>query len=231
MIRLFVSEGPAGFLDFGCMPLNEPEAHQTAGRGTCVILCRPGAAGPATARSVAIAPPRELMSALERKGLSLQICASHAEALAELVVNERELRTGIAQRPMVLLLLEPEATPGISELVDRVNRFAPRALVWRYSPSHRPPLTAWTSSRPAASPSPRVEIAARAQPAPALRLTDAEPPARVRGEVPPRAQDSLQIDPSESSGDPHKSPQTPSGPILTQEELSMLLSDDWESHT
>jgi hypothetical protein len=230
---------------------DEPEAPQTSGRGTCVILCRPGAAGPAVARSVAIAPPRELLSALDRKGLTVSVCASHAEALAELVIHERSLRTGGAQRPIVLLLLEPEQSPGVVELIERVSLYAPRAMIWRYSPAHRPPLTAWAPSVPngqAASAESVSPAAVRTRPAPTLRLAGTPKPVLggAGGDEP--MEQGLPSDASRGIGGsdevhggrsrspdgpdtPHKPSESPSGPILTQDELSMLLSDDWESHT
>lgn len=227
--------GSAGFLDFGCMQANEPEAHKTSGRGTCVILCRSGAAGPAAARSVALAPPRELMGALERKGLTPLVCASRAEALAELVVHEREVRAGVSQRPMVLLLVEPEQAPGVVELIERVNRFAPHTMIWRYSPAHRPPLTAWAPSEPAApsaAPRPAMQATVRPRQAPALRLTEAPTPREAQPAAPRSATSVPAIpDAPDAPDTQHKASQSPNGPILTQDELSMLLSDDWESHT
>lgn len=183
-------------------------------------------------RSVAVAPPRELLGALERKGLLPLVCDSHADALAELVIHEREVRAAATQRPMVLLVVEPELTPGVVELIERVHRFAPHALIWRYNASHRPPLTAWTPSAPrpaSAAPSPAIQATVRPRPAPALRLTE---PAGEPEVASPASRDAeIASDAPDLPHTQQKASQGPNGPILTQDELSMLLSDDWESHT
>lgn len=228
----------------------EPEAQSESGRGRCVVLCRLLAPAPGSSRLAAEAPPHDLMAALDRKGLTLSVCASPAEALADLVIHERALRSGRAQRPIILLLIEPERSLGVIELLDRVAVYAASAVIWRYSSTQRPQLSAWV---PRASGAGQVQTvgAGAASSAPALRLAgmDAEPVEPVSRQDHPARQavasadtgrplfrGSGQADPDFGEEEPDSrqpeivAPGT-SQPILTQDELSMLLSDDWESQT
>lgn len=173
-----------------------------------------------------MAPPIELLATLEKKGLATAICATPAEALAELVIHERALRTGAATGMMILLLIEPEKSVGVIEVLDRVAVYAAHAAIWRYSPDEKPALSAWA---------PRVERAAGApaapRSAPSLRLVDAEIPFaedEMRHEMSSFNGQSQPAGASQATEKPHSGP---TGPILSQDELSMLLSDDWESHT
>lgn len=205
------------------------------------------------------AAPAPLVEELRRRSLVVMIHPSPLLALAEMVILERRLNRGEAPGVFMLLFLEPDSDPRAGALLERIRLYAPHAGVWRYCARERPSLRAWNSATlpaPSASDSIHesglagavgrgVKSAAPAHgAAPTLRLTGhdddlrlpAPPPSRATSTPspspelapPPRILHSLEAAPL--STDPTPSI-PPSGVILSQEELAMLLSEDWESHT
>lgn len=147
-------------------------------------------------------PPADLDESLRKRSLSPTRCGSVYAALAELCAE---------RAPAVLIVVEPDTIPEVGDLVDAATRYAPYATLWRYDAASPQRLRAFEVTAPRVSVAPAAPAPARDRVAPRLRLaaTDDAPPAR--GAAP--------VDGSGVSSRPPAS-------LLSDEELSMLLSDD-----
>lgn len=166
--------------------------------------------------------PQELLRILERRRVSVVSCRSSFGALAELV---RLARTGRAQGapPLLLLVMEPERLPDAVELVDLARRYAPRAVRWWYSERAEPRLSELTDAVVAGWADARTGPAA---PAPSPVRTNGTPGGSVRGggPVPAPAAPTLRLTEPVLAADRPPGPES-SHPVLTSEELAMLLAD------
>lgn len=90
-----------------------------------------------------VSPPRELLRSLSKKDLLVCLCRSSYDAMAELVMHERELRRGADRVPMVLMIVEPSSIRGAKELVRAASVYAPQSASWRYSANEDPPVAAF----------------------------------------------------------------------------------------
>jgi hypothetical protein len=203
-------------------------------------------------------PPRpELAAALSRPGMREVRCGDPYSALAHLATRAgpsalKEGETG------VLVLVDPDHLPELMNLMDAVDRYVPAAAVWCYDPAGSPALRAVTADdmarwrtlteppRPAAqAPAPRAPGSASGGPRP-LRLAGSgtlppeqtppgdsgvpHPNPDVKAARPDSVPPSPVPQPSSTPAQPSQPSPTasPITPLLTQEELAMLLSGDAE---
>lgn len=199
--------------------VTESVSPQSVGRMICVLLHEPETE-----------PSLRLCRALGNKGLEVRTCTDRYAALRMICRTGRE--TGVTLR--VLLLVEPRRLAGVVELVELVKIYAPGAVCWMYTDS--PPeqvrevrwedLGSWHGVEEAGvSPYPAGLIHE-----PSLRIVNG--PERVPDV---RAGERAGLD----SGDPAREPRrmdrederrTDPEPVLTDDELSMLLADDLGEH-
>ncbi|MEZ6241551.1 MAG: hypothetical protein R3B57_00755 [Phycisphaerales bacterium] len=185
-------------------------------RTRCVLAHEPG-----------IDPPRALVEALKRHGVSTVVCDSPFVALARLCeANGHE-----PDAPVALLLLEPEGMPRAEALREAAERFVPGAACWVYESGTRPRLRAAIGRRPrpprhertgqVSPPAPDRRTPPRRQAAPTLRLVDLEPPPSPnQGE---EANTGAPVDEGSWKGSRGAGV---SRPLLSDDELQMLLSPD-----
>lgn len=106
----------------------------------------------------------ELRAALDRRGMEVYEHDQRATAFAELC-RQRGPRVGPvapANRPVILVFVEPDRLHRPEDLKELLERYAPRTAMWLYRASANPQLRAvteqdllrWRSQRPA--PQPRV---------------------------------------------------------------------------
>jgi|GEM_PF-2026574 len=134
--------------------------------------------------------PPELSAALARNHTT-PIPTDHAAGALALLC---------AHRPGVLLLDRHADLPGVHDLLDAVERYAPRAVRWEYIPGAEPPL------RPVASP----------------RATGAGPDTRP---APSKARDFALRLSTDELATPRDRPSSASD-ILSKEEMHALFSED-----
>lgn len=188
-------------------------------------------------------PPRpDLLGALNRPGFRAKKCQSAWSAFAHLTARTGEWATCPGEAA-VLVLVNPDALPGVADLVDIVDRYNPASAVWMYDPAGKPQLRAVTAADLAAwrsgtgqpsTPQPVVPAPIRTS-APALRLAGEGPlaspsPARVaQAQRAPDPNPDVKVVPrtqrEPSQGEP---PASAAQPLLSDEELAMLLSEDAE---
>lgn len=197
----------------------------------CVLLHAPGAV-----------LPGELLTSLSKRIRQLTVCTGVYAAMAEVCTVERgrkvrESGNGKAARPgAVLVVVEPREVPGVVDLMDAVKKYAPQTNCWSYERGANPKLRAvvdedvqgWSvraplvarTPTPAPMPAPVVRPGAVSEAVAALK-------ARSRpGPTPPSGPARLRL-----AGDGLENGATGegrgrSGPLLNDEELRMLLSDD-----
>jgi len=158
-----------------------------------------------------LAPLRE---ALSRRSVDVRQCSGAADAMAELMLHERDRRARRTREPIVVVFVSPERTDTPGELFEAASRFAPSAVFWEYQTSPVPRLAGYRPSIPT-------------PPAEAAR------PAAPRHEQ-PRLR--LAIGDQESGDDSSPAPSTPDhsksstpqshASLLSDEELAMLLGDE-----
>ncbi len=181
-----------------------------------------------------IDPPRALVEALKRHGVNTIVCDSPFVALARL----REAEGHEPDKPVALLLLEPDKMSQAEALREAAERFVPRAACWVYESGTRPRLRAAGGRRPrpvrhertgqvTESPkAPDRRTPPARQTAPRLRLVDLEPPAsamdaNTRGPGDEGSEQGFGGGARQGSGGAGVS-----RPLLSDDELRMLLSPD-----
>ncbi|MFG0304882.1 MAG: hypothetical protein ACF8Q5_01570 [Phycisphaerales bacterium JB040] len=165
------------------MPTHEDNTHRPQRPGPTVVLFH------APGEPV----PRELTDALARNN-AVPILTDHAAGALALLCTHR---------PGVLLLDRHAELPALHDLLDAVDRYAPRAVRWEYLPGAEPPLRPVANPR-AGAPAPDADGRASHAPQPrdaALRLT------------------------SDQLGSPRDTPSSASD-ILSKEEMHALFSKD-----
>ncbi|MBZ0171994.1 MAG: hypothetical protein K8E66_06410 [Phycisphaerales bacterium] len=188
----------------------------------CVLFHEPG-----------FEPPVRLCRALGNRGIQVRPCTDLYSAMSMICRAEREQGVSLS----VLVLAEPSRLGGLVELVDLVGVYAPKSVCWMYTGS--PPeqvrevraedLDAWRfDDEPAEAGVSGAEVETIHEPS--LRIvngSDGGPDVRAiaRG--------------NDDSGDPvpvaRRTDIEGGGgaepePVLTDEELSMLLADDISEH-
>ncbi|MFG0256803.1 MAG: hypothetical protein ACF8GE_02770 [Phycisphaerales bacterium JB043] len=182
----------------------------------CVVLTSPGSDH----------GPGDLLRALKRKQLSLQLATNPFEAMAHLV---RRLDDDVpaSRRGMALVIVAPKSQPDASlhGMLAALARYAPLTTLWAYDEDSSPRLHSFVPGDGDSSADPAPEI--HVKPGLKEQLIEAslkrrgasseKPSLRLAGEgqVP---QGQLDDDGLDESIDPSK--------IMSQDELSMLLDDD-----
>jgi hypothetical protein len=174
-------------------------------RTHAVVLCMPGQS-----------PPEILVTALQKRRVQPLATDDAFQAMVLLA------RAGLVDegRPPALIVVEPSSQNAgpLEELTRVLRRRQPGVALWRFDSNAQPPLRAFSASgfsdhashsNGAANGDPRVVVAPRGRPSPArpgvppqLRLTDG-PAVHDRPEEAPSA-------------------------LLSEEELAMLLADDFD---
>lgn len=193
-----------------------------AWHATCLILAPPGLRGGSGAVDL-------LVRSLERRGLEVRSARDAYEGMADLLIHKRHRRHEGRLDPIVLVLVEPERLRGAAALHEATLRHAPHAVLWEFHPGPPPSLRAFRGVRPGLerdlpTPAPR---ALRTQP----EAPPAEHPAageggavglRLTGEG-----GGMQQQPNQGGiigkTDSFSWGQEMKAPLLTEEELSMLL--------
>lgn len=209
----------------------EPEARQNLGaRGTCALLIDEHAAQDAGARA-------QIVAALAKRAVIVRGCTDRFEAIALAVLAEDDrFVSGAAAGSTVLILSAAQAECYGAAVHDAIVRTAPHSAVWVHDPRATPPLGAFRASRPDAENLGIVvrDSARRARVNPrqewgATAGAPAKPQLKLSGDGPlhdPAAEETTDRDAGASGGPSPGS--APSAPLLSDEELAMLLSDEWE---
>lgn len=202
------------------MPNQGDTSNQDTVRSRFVVVCPPDEHG----RTV---PPEPLSRVLATRNANVVVRAGVYAAMCDLMEHERDVASGHPREPMVVLVVEPDRVPMATELVGAVLRYVPHAVCWRFDADREPQLRAFDEG-----PRAREVIGAQGpgvtvrrdvgpirprptqSPAPRLRLTADEP---IDAPLEPRPDE-------EEDAEPER-------PALSEEELDMLLSDDWEDQT
>jgi len=108
-------------------------------RCTCVLWhCGDAAGGgPEGGRS-------ELIATLKNHGASVLACTDAFSALAH-ACRLTSSKSG-ARGAVLLILVQPERLPGVTEFAQVVRRYVPRSALWWYDHKGKPPLKSVTSS-------------------------------------------------------------------------------------
>lgn len=207
---------------------------QSGRKQRCVLLGK----GPKSGKGPAV--PSELMEALTSKEMDVRRCDSSYMAMAELVLHETARRAGWHRESAVLVVVEPDSRTELNDLVDAALRWTTRTTFWQYTQGPEPRLRALpvetgppeeaAREEPRAVEKPRT----KSKPSPTLRLAGEDEilpprPAPVRkGEgVTKDEEAALRLDDEtvETSGGEALSD---TSMVLSEDELSMLLSPDWQ---
>ncbi len=154
-------------------------------------------------------PPEELLRSLQRRQISYEVVRSIYGAMSALCDDP-------ANEPPALIVTEPHRVPGLDRLRASIARFVPLTPVWKYDSTVQPRLQAMPEPKPIqpAPGQPEVIVRKRAIARPALRLTgDFD----SLGNLPPK--------PLKDEGEEQLSTS-----MLTDEELTMLMSDWTDEH-
>ncbi|MEZ6210130.1 MAG: hypothetical protein R3B46_02630 [Phycisphaerales bacterium] len=190
------------------------------------------------------APPAELMDALNRKQLDIREHHSIISAMGEVMAHARLVKSGAIREPLVLLIVDRARVPRADELVAACAMYAPHAVAWTYDQSAKPALRSYQSAvsntprpepvpTPAATParqSPKIVISHTPPPSPQITVVrrkggGGEPNLRLTGSG-PAPSPATEPKPAPRDESPQTQPPT-EPPALTDDELRMLLSDDW----
>lgn len=193
----------------------------------CVILARPGESE----------GPPDLVELLRKRNVRIRTFPGAYAAMAHLLRLDAAQRDSGRRAPLALVVIDPSANHRAADLVQAIARFVPHVVCWRYDSDASPRLRGYvlepqeTNSSPVKialdTNGPGVGRSDHGQSPPRLRLTgDYDAPAS-----PPRADSPAEDDPSgrDAPGPPSDEAETDapsSASILSEEELSMLLSDD-----
>lgn len=169
-------------------------------------------------RCVALLPidraelPRDLREELDRRGFDVQESTDAYDAMARLVLLERDRRLSPdSHAGIVLLVVEPGSIARGDELRGSASRFVPGLVCWRYESSATPRLARWSESQPE-----QIE-----RPAPAVAKPTSKPTLRLT--EPSLGPDPLDTSPAAAAArdkDEHEEPGA-----LSEEELAMLLGE------
>ncbi len=210
----------------------EGNEHTDGGR-RFVVLCAPATHGPGGAASGHV--PDDLRRAIATRGADLLVRSCAYEAMADLVEHERALRSGGPASPLVLIVVEPDGVPGAGALVDAATRYTPHAVCWRYGASDEPRLAAFIDPAHAGRTDDPTETGPT--PGPARPTPTSIPGAAdtIRPHPTPSGQPRLRLtgegsDVSHNEGE-REPTEDPERPVLSEEELEMLLSDEWDRQT
>lgn len=172
-----------------------------------------------------------LCRALGNKRIQVRTCTDRFAALAMLCRAERDEGASLA----ILLLVEPTQLRGSIELIELAGVYAPRSVGWLYTGTpaeqvreiREADLAAWRQRSVERQPA---EVVVTMKHEPSLRIVSgadegrpgiaAEGPGQERAD--PRAARVRMEGEGRSEEDPE--------PVLTDEELSMLLADEFGEH-
>jgi len=191
------------------------ESPQPVGAVVCVMLHHPDRA-----------PSPRLFRALARKSIDVRVCLDRYAALQTLCGCARDPGTDLG----ILLLAEPAEINGAGELVTLARAYAPSSVCWVYTaePSEQvrevrdADLEAWSPVH-LPHPAPRSGEADDG--------TDPDPPARRIVHESREGSEDAGIGPihgADGTDDADDDNAANQGPILTDEELAMLLADEPE---
>lgn len=188
--------------------------------------------------------PQDLLASLQRRHVAITDCTDSFAAMAHLCRLQRS-----AQDPFVLLLVSPSHLPEAAEVLEAAARYAPLAARWWYDARCSPKLQQVTDADIAAWAGVPLPSIASAFTAVEPRETVVVPPRRAAAPAYPRSSPPLRLtheddaprmpEPEASAGrngaGPHlvgplsEADNPPPSPatLLTNEELAMLLSDDF----
>lgn len=165
--------------------------------------------------------PQELASALDRRGLAWSTCSNDFAALSAICGARPDDPV-----PTILLLVEPVTLHSLGDLLEATDRYRPSTAIWVYDSNASQRLAA--GSRPDITakyarsiPNERQSQVRKQNPnGPVLRLAGVGPTEPGIGEEGPKTNQVRQfIEPARPSP-------SPASHLLTDEELTMLLSTD-----
>lgn len=198
-------------------------------RSRFVLLCAPDREGE-------VHPPEALRRALLARDAEVTIRTSAYDAMADLVEHEQSLRARQRREPMVLLLVEPESLAHAQALAAAAARYTPHAVCWRFGAADDPQLRAFEiepegPTRDAGAAGPGVTVSPDVAEAlgPRRRHVAAGPRLRLTEDAPPVEADEAELE--RGAPEVGEGGDEPERPLLTEEELEILLSDDWERQT
>lgn len=207
----------------------------------CVLLGK-GSKGP---KGPAVPP--ELLEQLTADAMDVRRCDSSYMAMAELVLHETARRAGWHREDAMLVVVEPDSRTDIGDLIDAALRWTTRTRFWQYTSGPEPRLralpveTGAPKDEPVIAPSagaerPRPAPKPRPSAQPTLRLAQdpdeilppkPAPAARAGDGVSKDEEDALRLDDETVVAEPGD-PKSDTSLVLSEDELSMLLSPDWQ---
>lgn len=199
------------------------EATSRDARGRCLVLTPPG-----------VAAPEALRGALASRDLAIEPVSDVFQAMALMALHEGSPST--ERSLLAALVVEPSEVPRASELAELAPRYAPSTILWQYREDASPQLSTYltvetdrsvevkqpatAASRPADAPALAHAHASHASPA------SSHPSLRLAGDGPALAPLDDRNAAEEAADDDSASLDALA---LSDEELAMLLSDEWET--
>lgn len=159
-------------------------------------------------------PPPQLMAALASRGIQTAQVQSPFRALAELC------RAGRGSAPAIVIV-NPERMPDTVALLEAKARYAPGARCWMYGPATQPALraivegdvSAWSGVK-------EPQVVVRVPESDSIKINAHRPPPRPARPATPRLK--LTEEPAPVDAESAQ----PTSPLLSPEEIRMLLGDD-----
>ncbi|TVQ30620.1 MAG: hypothetical protein EA376_12230 [Phycisphaeraceae bacterium] len=217
---VFRSDPSAGGVHL-IMDMEAPRAHSSHETGVqgapsvrCVVVARGGAPS----------IPPDLLASLKRHGVEVVPCADIFNGLAKAMLLHQSAAPDAGPSPTAVLVVEPEQTARSFELVESIQRFAPRIAVWRYDADASPKLRGFQSERSNRKNETPSSVDTATRTVPALRLTGVdEQDGALHFKLAHDDDHGAQMNESETGEEGEQ--ERPSD-LLSAEELAMLLSDD-----
>lgn len=213
---------------------------QSGRKQRCVLLGK----GPKGTKGPSV--PAELLETLTSKEMDVRRCDSSYMAMAELVLHETARRAGWHRESAVLVVVEPDSRTELNDLVDAALRWTTHTTFWQYTSGAEPRLRALPveagppaeegEERVVVKPAEKPRSAPVTKPGPSLRLAQEHdeilppkpaPVARANEGVTRDEEDALRLDDESVVAEPGD-PKSDTSMVLSEDELSMLLSPDWQ---
>ncbi len=142
--------------------------------------------------------PGDLLDGLRSRGVDLREVSDAPAVMTELATGNHR----------IVILIEPGAVRDVEPLTRAMATYHPHTGVWQYSMALDPPLQAYPMPRPAPA-----------------DVVDREAEGTHRTDPPPAPQPITTSDQTEEP-DAMEADELDERPLLTEEELAMLLGDD-----
>jgi hypothetical protein len=168
--------------------------------------------------------PAPLMAAMHRRGVEPRIACDAFSTMAEIVAGGSLAVTGA-----ILLLVEPAGLRGKRAMLTSCRRYAPGLRVWVYQSKAAVKLRPLDLTRlvPETAEEHAVSAVPPARPAPPKPQPRMDPGDSLVGTTSYEDMPVLKLAGAGANGIAHGEPRRGSGGLLSDEELAMLLADEY----